>query len=104
MDSSITIVKSEVMPELFDEDGLEMKVSIKKHLLYPRFACLERTVFVSCVVDLEGDVKDAEVKRGISKQADLEAIKVVRLVKFGPGKRIGEIVEMQIAIQVKFSL
>lgn len=53
---------------------------VTAHLVYPRDAkkkCIQGTVKVNFVVDVDGRVKDVEVVEGVCESLDAEAVRVV---------------------------
>ncbi len=63
------------------------------------------TVFVSFIIDAEGNVTNAKVLRGVNKLLDDEALRVVRMLpKWIPGKQGGINVAVYYHFPVKFIL
>ncbi|MFQ5570173.1 MAG: energy transducer TonB [Rhodothermales bacterium] len=92
----------EEMPELIG--GI---ASIQKDLQYPdvaRLAGIQGRVYVQFVVDEQGNAIDPVVVRGIGGGCDEEAIRVVKLAKFKPGRQRGRPVKVRYAIPVNFRL
>ncbi len=92
----------ESMPELVG--GLE---GIQSRLVYPeksKAAGEEGRVFVQFLVDKGGNVKDPVIIRGVSPTLNEEALRVVRDVKFVPGKQRGESVCVKMTLPIKFEL
>ena len=90
------------MPRLIG--GLQ---SLADRIRYPdiaRKAGVEGKVFVQLVVDEEGNVTDAAVKRGVGAGLDEEALRVVRLSKFEPGLQHGNPVKVRLTIPIDFRL
>ena len=81
--------------------GLSSKIN------YPtiaRKAGIEGKVFVSFVVDENGNAVDASISRGIGAGCDSEALRVVRQAKFTPGRNNGIAVKVRMTLPIKFSL
>ena len=74
---------------------------------YPSIAVkagVEGRVFVSFVIDQNGDVKNAQVIRGIGAGCDEEALRVIRQAKFEPGRQNGKAVNVKMSMPVMFKL
>jgi TonB family protein len=80
-----------------------MRQFIRDNLIYPSGQCLEGRVYVSFIVDTIGNVKDVEIKRGLSEEADKEAVRIVTLLTFIPGTFHGEPAEMKLVLPISFS-
>lgn len=81
--------------------------SIMQQVRYPdlaRKAGIEGRVTVQYVVDENGDVQDPVVVRGIGGGCDEEAMRVVGLAKFEPGKQRGRAVKVRMSTSVNFRL
>ena len=78
------------------------------NIKYPtiaRKANVEGRVFVRFVVDKNGDGRNAEVIRGIGAGCDEEALRVIRLAKFEPGRlENGEAVNTRVSMAIMFKL
>ncbi|MNE81450.1 Gram-negative bacterial tonB protein [compost metagenome] len=59
---------------------------------------------VQFVVDKEGKVSNASILRGIGAGCDEEAVRVVKLLKFTPGRQNGQAVKVQFSLPIKFTL
>ena len=95
------------MPE-FPGGDEAMKIFIQKNIHYPDVAKennIQGKVVVGFVVNENGSVSDVTVKKGVSKELDAEAIRVVRLMpKFKPGKQKGEAVKVLYILPIMFKL
>ncbi len=92
----------EQMPEMIG--GLP---ALMKELKYPemaRKAEVEGRVTVQFVVDENGDVQDPFIVRGIGAGCDEETLRVIKLMKFKPGRQRGKAVRVQLATAVTFKL
>ena len=69
-----------------------------------RRAGIEGTVTIEAVLDKEGNVIDAFVKKGIGGGLDNIALQAVKDTKFIPGKQRGKPVKVRLSIPVKFRL
>ena len=100
-DEEIFIVVEE-MPELIG--GI---ASLQKEIEYPemaRQAGVNGRVFVQFVVNEEGNVIEPVVLRGIGGGCDEEAVRVIKMAKFKPGRQRGKPVRVRMVIPVLFEL
>ncbi len=84
--------------------GLE---ALNQAVKYPQFAIqaqVEGRVTVQYIVNEQGDVTEAVVLRGIGAGCDDEALRVIRLMKFVPGRQRGTAVKVKMASVVNFRL
>lgn len=99
-------VSVEQMPEY--EGGMQkMFKFIGRNLRYPSQAVennVQGSVIVQFVVDRDGSVNKVSILRGIGVGCDEEAMRVVRLLKFTPGKQNGRPVKVQFSLPIKFTL
>ena len=101
----------EEMP-VFENDKSQSMVKfrefIAKNLKYPDIAAknsIQGRVYVSFVVDSEGNVKDAKVERGVDSSLDEEALRVINSSpKWAPGKQRGKNVAVQFTFPIVFKL
>lgn len=81
---------------------------LSDNLKYPAIARengIEGTVVVKFVVSKSGDIRNAEVVRGIGGGCDAEALRVVNTMpKWNPGKNNGKAVNVTYTLPVKFKL
>lgn len=90
------------MPELIG--GFE---ELRENIRYPeeaKQAGIEGRVYMTFVVNKQGDVENAKVVRGLGAGADEEALRVIRQAKFEPGYQNGEPVRVQYSIAIAFVL
>lgn len=95
-------VAVEEMPQLLD--GIE---SLQNQVQYPekaRLAGIDGLVIIQFIVNEKGEVENPKVIRGIGGGCDEEAIRVVKLAKFKPGKQRGQPVRVQFSVPVFFKL
>ena len=81
--------------------------AIYSKIKYPEIAQkagVEGRVFVQFVVDEQGNVTDPVIQRGIGAGCDQEALRVVRLLKFTPGKQRGKPVKVKMSLPITFKL
>lgn len=97
----------EEMPQFPGGDS-ELFAFLARNLKYPPEAKeigVSGRVFVYFVVEPDGSISNATVKRGIGAGCDEEAIRVVSLMpKWSPGKQRGVPVRVQFTLPVKFTL
>lgn len=92
----------EEMPEIIG--GL---ANLQKQIKYPemaRKASVDGRVIVQFVVDEQGNVHNAVVTRGRGAGLDQEALRVVRLAKFTPGRQRGKAVKVRMSLPINFKL
>lgn len=81
---------------------------LAKHMKYPAVARrmgTEGSVFVSFVIDKEGNISSLEVIKGLSAECDREAIRVIQLMPpWKPGKQNGKAVRCRFVLPIKFKL
>lgn len=111
-------VKEEKVQEIFDiveeeaqpKGGMqEFYAFLYKNIEYPRQAIrlgIEGTAYVRFVIDEKGNVESAEVVEGreLGYGLDEEAIRVIKMTKWSPGKQRGRAVKQRKILPVKFKL
>ena len=95
-------VAVEQMPELIG--GLASVQSLIEYPETARRGGIEGRVVVEYVVDEQGTVNDPKVVRGIGGGCDEEAIRVVKLATFKPGKQRGKPVKVKMSMPILFRL
>ncbi len=97
----------ENMPE-FPGGDLGLMKYIQKNVKYPAIAKeynITGKVYVSFIVDKSGKVTNVKVVRGVDKNLDAEAVRVVKsLPKYKPGKQRGKAVRVMFTIPINFTL
>ena len=97
----------ENMPE-FPGGDLGLMKYIQKNVKYPPIAKeynITGKVYVSFIVDKSGAVTNVKVVRGVDKNLDAEAVRVVKsLPKYKPGKQRGKPVRVMFTIPINFTL
>lgn len=100
------IIGPEVMPE--PEHGYQgFYELLRKSLRYPKKAQaldIEGKVFVEFIVDANGRLSDLKVVKGIGAGCDEEAIRVLRLSKWKPGRQRGKPVRVKMVMPIHFKL
>ena len=81
---------------------------LAKNMKYPvqaRRMEIEGSVYVSFVIDRDGNISDPQIIKGISAECDREAIRVVKLMPpWKPGKQNGKPVNCRFVLPIKFKL
>ncbi len=94
---------SDAMPQ-YPGGPNEMMRYIQENIKYPQSAIdnkIEGRVFVTFVVEKDGSITNAAVMRGIDKECDAEALRVVSsMPKWNPGQHKGEVVRTQFTIPI----
>jgi len=97
----------ENMPE-FPGGDLGLMKYIQKNVKYPAIAKeynITGKVYVSFIVDKKGSVTNVKIVRGVDKNLDAEAMRVVKsLPKYRPGKQRGKSVRVMFTIPINFTL
>ena len=97
----------ENMPE-FPGGDLGLMKYIQKNVKYPAIAKeynITGKVYVSFIVDKSGSVTNVKIVRGVDKNLDAEAMRVVKsLPKYKPGKQRGKSVRVMFTIPINFTL
>jgi len=81
--------------------------AIQEKITYPEIAKragVEGKVYVLAFVDENGDVKKAQIIKGIGAGCDEAALDAVLKTKFKPGKQRGKPVNVQVSIPIVFKL
>jgi protein TonB len=86
------------------EDALRKYIS--EHLVYPKKlqkAGVKGKVYVSCIIEKDGEVTNEKAYQGIDKKLELEALRLVQgMPNWIPGKHKGKIVRVKMVIPVEF--
>ena len=81
---------------------------LQDNIKYPQMAResgIQGTVYVTFVVERNGNVTDVKILRGIGGGCDEEAVRVVQnMPKWEPGKQRGKPVRVQFNMPIKFTL
>jgi len=97
----------ENMPK-FPGGDLGLMKYIQKNVKYPPIAKeynVTGKVYISFVVDKSGSVTNVKVVRGVDKNLDAEAVRVIKsLPKYKPGKQRGRPVRVQFTVPINFTL
>ena len=81
-----------------------MKKFIASNLKYPnREVSYQGKVYVSFVVGKDGGIEDEKVFRGVSKELDAEALRVIRAMpNWIPAENNGKIVAAKVRLPISF--
>ena len=97
----------ENMPE-FPGGDLGLMKYIQQNVKYPPIAKeydIQGKVYVSFIVDKKGYVTNVKIVRGVDKNLDAEAVRVVKsLPRYKPGKQRGKPVRVMFTIPINFTL
>jgi TonB family protein len=97
----------EDMPSFPGGDDARIKMLVD-NIKYPQFAKekgIQGTVYVTFVINTDGNVSDVKVLRGIGGGCDEEAVRVVNLMpKWKPGYQDGKPVRVQFNMPIRFTL
>jgi periplasmic protein TonB len=80
---------------------------LRKNIKYPRQAKstgTEGKVFVEFIVNKNGEPSELKIIRGIGSGCDEEAMRVLSLVKWEPGKQRGKPVRVKMVLPISFQL
>ena len=95
------------MPE-FPGGESALSTYIGKNIKYPDDAVkagIKGKVFVSFIIDKDGNVKNPKIVRSVSPSIDKEALRVISsLPKWTPGKKDGKIVAVSYTVPISFAL
>ena len=93
-------------PPLFPGGNESLRMYLKENTHYPAAALengIQGRVFVSFVVNKEGDITDVKVARPANPSLEKEAIRVVSsMPKWTPGKQRGKAVKASFTIPINF--
>lgn len=107
IDSNDLIMIVDGLPEF--PGGEEKRIKfIKENLKYPKTAKdsnIQGTVFVTFLVEKDGSISNIDILRGINKECDDEALRVIKLLpKWKPGQQRGKPQRVQFNMPIKFTL
>ncbi|MBL4715863.1 MAG: TonB family protein [Bacteroidia bacterium] len=107
LDASQVFETVEQMPE-FPGGQTALMQYLAKNIKYPinaKAKGITGKVFVSFIIDREGNVTNAEVLRGIGGGCDQESLRVINAMpKWIPGKQRGKNVLVQYNLPIRFTL
>lgn len=97
----------EILPEF--PGGIRMFYEyLRENLGYPLNSYKKKIggkVFVRFVVKKDGSISNAKVEKGINQELDWEALRVIKYMPhWKPGKRDGELVDIEFRIPISFNI
>ncbi|MBA3705454.1 MAG: TonB family protein [Bacteroidetes bacterium] len=107
LDSSGTIYKNPEQFPMYQKGNYALLDFIKENLEYPRQAQLSNiqgTVILRFVVEPSGLVTNIGIEKSIGGGCDQEAIRVLKLIKWYPGKNTNKLARIQMAFPFYFIL
>lgn len=103
----IPFVGVEVKPMFVGGEDAMIKF-LSKNIKYPSIARdkgVQGTVYVSFIIDKEGNVTSVEIAKGLEKNLDKETLRVIKkMPKWSPGKQRGIPVKVKYTIPVNYTL
>ena len=88
--------------------GYDLSIYLSEHLHYPDSAMahnLEGRVIVKFMVNEDGTISDCQIARGLSKECDSEALRVLRIMPpWKPGKQKGKPYKVPFYLPIQFIL
>ena len=70
-----------------------------------RLSVIEGKVYISFIIDENGEIRDVVLLRSVDKSIDNEALRVVKsMPKWKPGKQAGKTVKVQFSVPILFEL
>ena len=104
-DNESVIIVNPESPPVYKNGGEQgLRQFIIDNLKSPTGQFVEGRVYVGFTVDTFGNVKDVEIKLGITKETDEEAIRIVKMLTFIPGTFYGKPIEMKMVLPISFSI
>jgi len=100
----ICVVPIEKKPEFIG--GINsLNAFIERNLNYSKFKLSENgIVYVEFIIDNNGNIKDEKIKRSLSKLADEEALRIIKIMpKWNPGYENGIAVKSKVYLPIKFN-
>jgi periplasmic protein TonB len=105
-DSTKIHVMAEVQPR--PVGGYEAFYSLlSKNMKYPKQALrqgIEGTIFIEFVINKKGNVDQLKVIKGIGAGCDDEALRLLKLTSWEPGRQRGKPVHVRMIIPIKFKI
>ena len=95
---------AETLPQ-FPGGQKEMMEYLQKNIKYPADTTIQGKVYISFIVDKDGSITNASIKKGFHPDFDNEALRIIKnMPKWIPGKNEkGEAVKVQMVLPFAFS-
>ncbi|QKJ29052.1 energy transducer TonB [Mucilaginibacter mali] len=117
----VCIAKAQTKPDSSEVFSKEIDVSaefpgglnafgmfLARNIRYPadaRFKHIQGKVYLTYVVEKDGRLSDIKVIKGVSKDLDAEAVRVMKLSpKWVPGQKAGVVARQQYTVPISFAL
>jgi protein TonB len=104
---TLKLPKSIVMPS-FPGGEENLIMFLAKNIQYPdkaRNNGIQGTVYVTFIISKEGKVTDMKILRGVNKDIDKEAMRVISILpQWFPGMQQGKFVKVQYNLPIRFTL
>lgn len=94
------------MPE-YAGGPIALREFLATNVKYPEKAAkkgIQGKVYVNFIVEVDGSVVKTKVVRSVDPELDAEAIRVVKLTKWSPGKQNGKAVRVSYTVPINFAL
>lgn len=100
-------IGAEEMPDFIGGDEARVEY-LRKNIVYPstaRETGIQGTVYLTFVIEKNGEITDVKILRGVGGGCDEEATRVVKAMpKWKPGKQRDKAVRVQFNLPIKFQL
>ncbi|MCP4550924.1 MAG: M56 family metallopeptidase [Bacteroidetes bacterium] len=104
-DTKVVYVQVEDMPRI---EGYEsVSDFVKEKIKYPKLARkagINGVVVITFMVEKDGSLTDIKIRKSLGNGCDEEALRVVNLMNFTPGKHKGKLVRVPYALPMAFKL
>ena len=109
IEEEIPFARVEEKPSFMGKNpATEFRKWVNKNLVYPEIAAemgVQGRVYLSFIVDIDGQIKDIKVLRGVDDSLNKEAVRVVKKSpKWTPGKQRNKPVKVRYTFFVDFQL
>jgi TonB family protein len=102
---SLILINPDIPPTFKDGGDIGLEKFLLENLHYPKTGeCVYGRVYIGFTIDTLGNVKNIEIKRGITPSTDQEAIRVVKMLTFIPGTRFGRPIETKMVLPISFTI
>jgi TonB family protein len=107
VDTSVTVYTTDIQLPAYEKGNYALQDFIKENLEYPRQAQLSNlqgTVVLSFVVEPSGMMTNIGVEKSVGGGCDQEAIRVLQLIKWYPGKHNDQLARVKMTFPFYFIL